>query len=404
MRFRALLPFSLVLAHALHAAPIRSEVAPDSLLVSLQGIPHGGDLPGVYALDSDGALRLVVPYGREPRWSPDRRRIALIGNREHPDALCCVDVRNSTLDVVSPARAWADMPWLPNEFSLRPKGLCWAGSSGGVVAWGSELTIGPMATPTGSMLCPFLVLAGKEDAREIPRNLVAPRETGKADGVVGRVSFGPEGAFAYEWYGRQAWLGGGAPEVWLHHAGGRPDEKLALSLPGSEGLMNPLWSPDGKWLAVDSVGSGGSSRVCVIVSADRSRVKQLVTAREAPGMFPIKDVPRKQKNTAGVEWSPDGKRMLVKETPMAHIALGQIGVVEIDGDGDVQGLGGMDYDMQACWSPDGRWMARLHGDGLRANPYTMEGAAIWIVEVGVEKPAMRAVRIPKGLKPISIDW
>lgn len=395
MRCILLITFLLFAAVPLRGRPIRANVPADALLVALHGVGHGEDsLPGVYALDSDGALCLVVPYGREPRWSPDRRSIALLGGRDHPDAVCRIDVRSSDLEIVETGRTWADLPWLPNEFNCRPRGICWTPSGSDMLLWGRELAVGDMATPVGSMLCPFLVRLETAGQGRLPDPLVDPRASGKVDGVIGRVSFAPQGGFAYEWYGQQAWLSVGKPEVWFHDGGKKPDRKLVLPLPDCAGLVNPLWAPDGKWLAVDRIGEGGRTRTCVVVAADLGNAREAVSATGMAGKL----------NTAGIAWSPDATKILVKNTEMAHLGLGKIGIVELGGNGELRTFGGLNCDMQACWSPDGGRIAILQGAAIGADPYRVTGGMITIVSVRSEAPGIRHVPLPKGLVPVSIDW
>jgi len=103
---------------------------------------------------------------------------------------------------------------------------------------------------------------------------------------------------------------------------------------------NPIWSPDGAWIALNLTDYSSTIGVGV-VAADATKPRRLVP--EADGY------------SRALGWSPDAKQVLyVLSDP--DMAVNSLWTVRIDGTGKRQLVPDVETS-EATWSPDGHWIA-----------------------------------------------
>lgn len=399
-----------------NARPIRYRLQGDELLMALvrdRGI--GNDLPGIYALDGDGNVHLVVAYGREPRWSNDRRKVAFIGDSFDSSAVYVVDIKKMSYFRVS--GEFLDTPVLPHDFCLRPKGIVWSPCDENIVLWSCDFSRKAWRSS------PYIVEASRRIIDQDPNilfcatklnsdmqkkvlqdgGILLPGLTsfpGKRNGVFGRISFRNDGVVAYEWVGHLAWgVGQNNPEVWIFDPNKGTDERLDLSLANVAAYMNPLWSPDGKWLAVDVVDRDDGFRSCILVSSDFQRTISIRDRARGRSYSSRSD----RVSFGGLAWCPSsGKIMLMS---LFHFSQrGGVSVFDISSPDEKQTMltfGGPTGTSQACWSPDGEKIARIIGQPRGRSTYEVGEGRLNVVHMGA---AARIVHLPSGMFPVSIDW
>lgn len=394
------------LVRPLHAQSVRLNLKGDELLIAYQGREaRKSEIPGIYALDKEGDLKLIVPYGREPRWSPDREKIAfLLDEGRGITVLNRIDVSKGERRRVVSAERWLDIPFLPNEFSIRPNGISWTPSSLEVVAWSVD-RVSPVAPNenqemhiSGALICPFLIPYREQPDGILHSMLLDPELTNKRNGVIGRVSFKSSTSLAYEWLGRQAWANSQQnPEVWIMDRETATDKMLIPPLPDSVGMMNPLWSPDGKWLAVDVVSESGDWRDCVIMLSNGEGVRLLRSTVSPENRY-------RKYPWAGMAWSPQSDKLIVSCLYASHYQLSNLMVLDVNSINNENPLvvGSFGYISQACWSPDGKSFAFIDGSARGSEKFS---STLSVVSVkNVDDGSVRIVPPFKCLNPVSITW
>lgn len=395
-----------LLAHQLHTQPVRAKLAGNELLIAYQGRESGkSEIPGIYALDKDGNLKLVVPYGREPRWSPDRKKFAfLLDEGRGHSLLYFIDVSKGERRRIIADEGWLDIPFLPNEFSIRPHGILWAPSSLEIVAWSVELLsrIPPSENQEielhDTLLCPSIIPCRDQTRVGRYSALLDPGLTNKRNGVIGRVSFKDSTTLAYEWLGRQAWANSQQnPEVWIMDRETATEKMLIPPFPGSVGVMNPLWSPDGKWLAVDVISESGDWRDCVIMPSDVEGVR-LLRSTVSP------ESRHRKYSWAGVAWSPQSDKMIVSCLYTSHFPMSSLLVLDVHSENSRNpvSIGSYGYISQACWSPDGKYIAYIDGATPGNERFTARRATVSVKNM--DDGSARLVPSFKYLNPVSISW
>ena len=126
--------------------------------------------------------------------------------------------------------------------------------------------------------------------------------------------------------------------------------------------IDPVWSPDGKWIAYRSTQNDG---LWVIDVATR-QTRQIFSMEASDGLVPN-----------GIAWSPDGQRLaFVRGWP--SFESGELWIVDVESQQATQ-LAVMDMMAQApSWSPDGQTIAFLAQPGERLFPEDIE--TIWLAD------------------------
>ncbi len=154
-------------------------------------------------------------------------------------------------------------------------------------------------------------------------------------------------------------------DVWVHDL----EREVATRLTFSEGYdADPVWSPDGRWIAFGSSEQGGTM-VYRKRSDGSGEVEALAGAEGlASPSFPL-------------DWSPDGEKLLVQSG-----AAGDLWVVTIDGSEapapfQVTAFG----EYNGAFSPDGRWIAYESNESGRTEVYVQAyptGGGKWQISDG----------------------
>ena len=154
-------------------------------------------------------------------------------------------------------------------------------------------------------------------------------------------------------------------------------ERLQLTFPPMGGIMNPRWSPDGRFLAFMEVGD--SWRKIYVVSADGGAPLLLLS-----GDFQPEDP----------TWSPDGKFIAyagVPPTAPGHPAPTEVRILNLEIK-ESRTIAGSQRLFGPRWSPDGRFIAAQSEDQQHVWLYTSDSDR-W-----------RELPVPKLAKWESVGW
>jgi serine/threonine-protein kinase len=142
---------------------------------------------------------------------------------------------------------------------------------------------------------------------------------------------------------------GAAQDLWVYDAGRDALTRLTF---GEQAFVNPIWTPDGRFVVVGSIGAG----VFWVRADGGTRIQPLVERKTI--IFPV-------------SFSPDGRRLAFYEVTGAA----QIWTVAIEpGDGMKAGeperfLTSQSSDNWPVFSPDGRWIAYESDESGRQEVY-----------------------------------
>ncbi len=158
----------------------------------------------------------------------------------------------------------------------------------------------------------------------------------------------------------------GSLNVWIKHLDRGPFSRLSFG----GGDRRPVWSPDGLTVAFlrDTAGT------------------TMVAARPADGSRPDTILARLDRRIQEVEWSPDG-RWLVLRTDDGAIGAGDIVGIRTGGDTvPVSLVEGPFSELHPEVSPDGRWLAYTSNESGReevyVRPFPGTGGGRWQVSTG----------------------
>jgi len=173
------------------------------------------------------------------------------------------------------------------------------------------------------------------------------------------------------------------------------------------GLVNPSWSPDGKWIITSAIGGMGFNHSIVAIEAAGTKVVELRRS--------IFTKPKAVQCRPDV--SPDGKRIAwgIETGPdMAEwIEIGNIDLAQPEPKvTDRKYIVGVPFPLQTYhvdWSPDGRYIAYSEGGrGTRMEPagcfvgMKAEGWDIWVVKPSEPEVVVRLTF--DGLSNKEPDW
>jgi serine/threonine-protein kinase len=212
-----------------------------------------------------------------------------------------------------------------------------------------------------------VVLAYLEGAWETePYAIVAVDRTGRSEslisepGVYGGPSLSPDGdRLALSVLRDDNW------DVWIHDL----RREVATRLTFSEGYdADPVWSPDGRWIAFASDEKGGTTIY-------RKRSDGSGQAELVPGAANL-DSP-----AFPLDWSPDGQKLLAQSG-----AAGDLWVVTIDGSEEPAPFQVTPFgEYNGAFSPDGHWIAYESNESGRTEVYVQafpSGGGKWQISDG----------------------
>jgi Tol biopolymer transport system component len=174
----------------------------------------------------------------------------------------------------------------------------------------------------------------------------------------------------------------------------RPDG--TVDPPECDFTINPVWSPDGLWIAVERTGgavSAAQSGLWLMRASDGGLVRRLA------------------RSGYEVDWSPDSRRVVFANAESEGAAPGDLYSVRIDGSG-LRRLtrGAHTNDVAPAWSPDGKWLAWVR-IGFDGNP--VEDAdvllSVWRKRIG-GGPAEKIADLPEPptddgfFEPPTLSW
>lgn len=373
---------------AAHARVLGVKLTGQELLVELDKIAPGPNPPGIYVLQPDDTFKLVLPYGRNPRWSPSRKRIA-----------CTEGITASIIDVASGSLSkggyGCDIRSAQNLFSsLQANGTEWLPGEEGVVGWtesfgDSYYAPGP-PPPTAKNGHPFLIpmVGWIKKGGKIPDPLIWwPTAS------VGRISFSPDGKeVAYESFDAVKDAGAWNRKVFILNR--ETGEKREVRPEGTEGgmLLNPLWEPKGNQLALDCL-KPDRTRFTLLFDTASGRTRRLPPRPEFM-----------QDWSQGLAWSPMGGQLLVARAANRGEEMPWVDLLDTRPEEPVRmpEVGRPGYVFRACWSPNGDQIAMAVGQ----TAYLEKGRVVRIHRYNLKEKAgvFREVDVPEYLQFVSMDW
>jgi len=353
------------------------------ILAELQYIgPTTRGRPGIYAFLPDGSSRLVVPCGRKPVWSPDRKHFTFLRSdpsRTIPphDAqkVCVYSCETGRISILSLLTSYASYSG-PPILSGRPafsSHLYWY-SNDAVVAWSSDLPWFPgllllpgrRSKPLHAVKMPVPGPVIPDAFRLIlrPWTAFAPLLDPEYHRViVGRLSVRTDGAVAYERWRKLEKYPAMICRTAVFDAQNRSVEELRIpGLSGHEHVLMPVWNPKVKDVLGVSLVHPDFSRECLVVSVgDKGRcriLRRFAANRKCPGGYTFE------------EWSANGEDFLMRGWKVK----GPNSVTYLIKDYLFCSLTAKaapaSFTRASCvhFSPDGKWVASLGGDMDAVSP------------------------------------
>lgn len=361
------------------------ELSGDEILVEMEQIGPGSDPPGIYAITTEAELKRLITFGKDPRWAPSRTKFAYQLRGE----LWIVDLERRRRVLVSEvAGRHYDAPhsvlsrfvasateWLPDEAGL----VRWA-------RWPAE--------HAQMKRVPQIVPLGSDSGYERGGPLIPP---GSHD--VGRISFSPDGnSVAYEQFDAVPDLGLLDPQVFILDR--ETGESRRVVVPGYEDhtLLNPLWAPVGRRLAVDCIGPDRERHV-VIYDLERQSAARLPAPWE---IWEWERVPSGRLWAQGLAWSPDGTRLIAADDGRWGAAGYLFEAIPGEPIRYVRLANSTASLFAVSWSRSGDEVAALEAQAELAACYpSAVGILITSAHAGVDS---RWIRLPEHLRPVRIDW
>ena len=305
-------------------------------------VPQNNTAVETAAFDGSDVRRLTAveePFGIDnlhPDWSPDGGQLAFIGGGR----FSVMDADGTNVRALAPSvdldpapsKYWSrwspDGTWLAflgyelDEEGLKVYGLYTVRPDGSGLTLIANTMVADMS-PDGSLLA---FVAEQTDAEGIPYLAL---QTARPDGTD---------------------LITVSELVETHVNSLRPN----YSLYGTRRIYQPVWSPDGAWLAfVDDRGAITDSRdrSIIVTRPDGSDLKAVIMVHRFAGFNDVDSRTATETNGPGVFWTPDGEEIWTRDLAFA---------VRPDGSGLREVIpGGIPNVVRAAWSPDGSQLAVL---------------------------------------------
>jgi len=147
-------------------------------------------------------------------------------------------------------------------------------------------------------------------------------------------------------------------EVWISHRGSISSQKL-VSIPGND-CDNPIWSPDGKWIAFGQGSRSKSDGIYLVPST--GGVPRPLALVKTPGQY-----------LAPLSWFPDGSKILCgSDLPRRELVTVAVGVPGSPPSEPKPFLTGSAQYFDADISQDGRWLAYVSDEAGRPEAFVRE--------------------------------
>jgi hypothetical protein len=393
----------------------------DDLL--LEGIDAKNGTYGIYAITLEpGArrqkARLLIPGGMQPVWSPQRNYLAYLEGdtprMARRDGQEDVQLR-STVAFAGGGRPEVHLSWWEGEIDPSwgigekgiEKGLVWCfpqppgdtrtfvGGGEVIHSWFNE----EKGQPEGQVID---YISFSPDTHEIVAETYPHRafNLGRAEARIRRFRFLEAGDHLEE---------GDKP---AHTPARTCFTSLGKRVTQHEGWMaelQPLWSPDGEWIAFTGVRQEG--KTLAVVARPDGREETVLIAGLSMGTGGTEYIPMGQGipgpeqrywPTYPVEWAPKGARLLVGQGWEQYQKLA---VAEFDGARwrwqgtwgiEMVGISSIRFPQ---WTPDGKRIAYLEGNA--PNP---EGDTLVVVDVEKGEIYGQKFALPIRLRILWLDW
>ena len=156
-------------------------------------------------------------------------------------------------------------------------------------------------------------------------------------------------------------------DVWVYDIERQVATRLTFG-PGYD--ADPVWSPDGRWIAFAS---------------DREGEMAMYRKRsDGTGEAEVLIEPGRAGFPAPLSWSPDGRRIVLSTPPEGQTTGSDIWFLSVE-DGEIEPYLTTPFaERDACFSPDGRWLAYTSNESGTLEVYvrSLEGSGRWQITDG----------------------